>query len=357
MRISRATKRRVKKIGLPAETLLYTGERVKNGINITLIDYDAQSFDERTLKQVDECLPYKFKPTITWINVDGVHDPAILERLGESFGIHRLVTEDLMSIVQRPKCEDFGDYLFVVLKMLSYDEMENRVVSEQISLILGQKFLLSFQENLNRDIFHLTRDYLRTGKGKIRKMGADYLAYSLLDALVDNYFVILEKLGDQIDLLEEELMTQPGKIVIEQLYQLKQELLFLHKAVWPLREAISSLVRRESPLIHEATTPYLRDVYDHVVQVVDSVEIYRDMLTTMLDLYISNVSYRTNEIMKVLTIIATIFMPLTFLAGVYGMNFKHMPELEWEYGYLLVWVIMIGLGVIMTIYFRKKKWI
>ncbi len=356
MHISRATKRRVKKIGLPAGTLLYTGERGKNGIKVTLIDYDAQSFEERTLKRVDECLPYKLKPTITWINVDGVHDPVMLEKLGESFGLHRLVTEDLMNIVQRPKCEDFGDYLFVVLKMLSYDEKENKIVPEQISLILGQKFLLTFQEDIRGDVFHLIRDHLRAGKGKIRKMDTDYLAYALLDALVDNYFIILEKLGDRIDLLEEELMTRPGKNVIEQLYQLKRELLFVHKAVWPLREVISSLVRRESPLIHEMTTPYLRDVYDHVVQAIDSVEIYRDMLTTMLDLYLSNVSYRTNEIMKVLTIIATIFMPLTFLAGVYGMNFKYMPELEWEYGYLLVWMIMIGLGVVMIGYFKKKKW-
>lgn len=355
--LRRATKRRVKKIGLPAETLLYTGERKKNSINITLIDYDTQSFEERSLKRVDECLPYKRKSTIAWINVDGVHDAIMLEKLGESFGLHRLVTEDLMSVVQRPKCEDFGDYLFIVLKLLSYDENENKIIPEQISLILGQKFLLSFQEDVRVDVFHPIRDHLRAGKGKIRKMDVDYLAYALLDVLVDSYFIILEKLGDRIDLLEEELMARPDKAVIAQLYQLKRELLFLHKAVWPLREVISSLARRESPLIHEATTPYLRDVYDHVVQAIDSVEIYRDMLTTMLDLYLSNVSYRTNEIMKVLTIIATIFMPLTFLAGVYGMNFKYMPELEWKYGYLLVWMIMIGLGAIMIIYFKKKKWL
>lgn len=357
MHKSRATRRRAKKIGLPAETLLYTGERKKNGITITLIDYDTQSFEEHTLKRMDECLPYKLKPTITWVNFDGVHDPAMLEKLSEGFGIHRLVIEDLMNIVQRPKCEDFGDYLFIVLKMLSYDEKENKIIPEQISIILGQKFLLSFQEDSKRDIFHLVRDHLHNGNGKIRKMDTDYLAYTLLDTLVDNYFIILEKLGERIDSLEEELMIRPGKIVIEQLYQLKRELLFLHKAVWPLREVISSLVRRESPLIHEVTVPYLLDVYDHAVQAIDSVEIYREMLTTMLDLYVSNVSYRTNEIMKMLTIIATIFMPLTFLAGIYGMNFKHMPELEWEYGYLLIWMIMIGLGAVMLIYFKRKKWI
>jgi magnesium transporter len=187
-------------------------------------------------------------------------------------------------------------------------------------------------------------------------MGVDYLAYSLLDALVDGYFVILEKLGERIDLLEEELIARPGRTAVEQIYKLKRELLFLHKAVWPLREVVSSLVRRESPLIKESTAPYMRDVYDHVVQAIDSVEIYRDMLSTMLDLYLSSVSMRMNEIMKVLTIIATIFMPLTFLAGVYGMNFKYMPELEWKYGYLFAWTIMVAVGVIMGFYFKRKKW-
>lgn len=356
MHISRTAKRRVKKIGLPAGSLVYTGERKRDGINMMLVDYDDSHFEARILKQPEECLAYKLKPSMTWVNVDGVHDPVLLEQLGECFGLHRLVIEDLMSIVQRPKCEDYGDYLFVVLKMLAYDERENKIVPEQISLIIGQHFLLSFQEDIKGDVFHLVRDHLRRGKGKIRKMDTDYLAYAVLDVLVDNYFVTLEKLGDRIDRLEEALMMQPGKTLIERLYQLKRELLFFHKAVWPLREVISSLIRRESSLIQASTIPYLRDVYDHVVQAVDSVEIYREMLTTMLDLYLSSVSYRTNEIMKVLTIIATIFMPLTFLAGVYGMNFRYMPELEWEYGYLLIWLVMLGLGMIMLTYFKKKKW-
>jgi len=356
--MSRSSKRRIKKIGLPAESLVYTGDKKgKNHINLTLIDYDATHYEERSLLQVDACLPYKQKPTITWINVDGVHDPNLIEKLGEGFGIHRLVTEDLVSIVQRPKCEDYGDYLFIVLKMLTYDQASNKIIPEQISLIMGQKFLLSFQEDIQGDVFHMIRDHLRTGKGKIRHRETDYLAYCLLDALVDNYFIILERIGDSIDALEEALMLQPGQEVMEQLYQLKRELLFLHKAVWPLREVISFLLRRESPLIQDSTMPYLRDVYDHVVQAIDSIEINRDMLTTMLDLYLSSVSYRTNEIMKVLTIIATIFMPLTFLAGVYGMNFEHMPELSWKYGYLLIWIIMIALGVAMLYFFRKKKWI
>ena len=325
-------------------------------MNVTLINYEEQTFEERPIKSADECIAYKSKPTFTWINVGGVNDPVMLEQLGECFGLHRLVMEDILSVVQRPKVEDFGDYLFVVLKMLSYNERSGEVLPEQVSLVLGQNFLMSFQEGDAGDAFHLILDRLRTGRGKIRKMGVDYLAYSLLDALVDGYFLILEKLGDRIDTLEEELIVKNSRSGVEKLYRLKRELLFLHKAIWPLREVIARLQRRESPLIHETTTPFLRDVYDHVVQVIDSVEIYREMLTEMLDTYLSSVSYRLNEIMKVLTVIATIFMPLTFLAGVYGMNFKHMPELEWKYGYLLAWIIMAGIGGIMVVYFKRKNW-
>ena len=354
--MARISKRRLKKIGMPSETLVYTGDQVGGKIKITLIDYDEQTFEERPVKTADECAIYRTKPTATWINVDGVHDPAAMERLGGCFGLHRLVVEDILSVVQRPKVEDYGDYLYIVLKMLTYDDREGRVVPEQVSLVVGDNFLLSFQEGMAGDAFHLLRERLRTGRGKVRKMGVDYLAYSLLDALVDGYFFILEKLGDRIDVLEEELIVKTSRSGVEKLYRLKRELLFLHKAVWPLREVISSLQRRESPLIHQTTTPYLRDVYDHVVQVIDSVEIYREMLTEMLDTYLSSVSYRLNEIMKVLTIIATIFMPLTFLAGVYGMNFRHMPELEWKYGYLFVWIIMAGIGIAMGFYFKRKKW-
>jgi magnesium transporter len=347
----------MKKVGLPSGSLVYTGEQAAGSIDVTLIDYDEQVFEERSLKTVDECVLYRNKPTATWINVDGVHDPAMIEKLGECFGLHRLVTEDVMSVVQRPKMEDYGDYLFVVVKMLTYDDKERKVVPEQVSLILGRNFLLSFQEGIKGDVFPLIRDRLRAGRGTIRKKGVDYLAYSLLDALVDGYFVILEKLGERIDQLEEELIASPGKAIMEQLYQLKRELLFLHKAVWPLREVIASLERRESPIIHETTAPYLRDVYDHVVQVIDSVEIYRDMLSTMLDLYLSSVSFRLNEVMKVLTIIATIFMPLTFIAGVYGMNFKYMPELEWRSGYFLSLGLMGAIAVGMLVFFRRKKWL
>jgi magnesium transporter len=352
----RMSKRRIKKVGLPAESLVYTGDQALGKIDITLIDYDEQTFEERPVQAVEECVVYKNKPTATWINVDGVHNPPVLEKLGECFGLHRLVTEDILNVMQRPKVEDFGDYVYIVIKMLSYDEKTSKVFPEQLSLIVGQNYLLSFQEGVAGDVFHPIRDRLRSGRGKIRKLGVDYLAYSLLDAVVDGYFVILEKLGDRIDQLEDELVSRKGRATVERLYRLKREVLFLHRAVWPLREVISSLVRRESPLVREATVPYLRDVYDHVAQAIDSVEIYREMLTEMLETHLSNVSNRLNEVMKVLTSISLIFMPLTFIAGVYGMNFKYMPELEWKYGYLLAWLLMGATGAGMYFYFRRKKW-
>lgn len=353
----RTSKRRIKKVGLPSESLVYTGDQALGKIEVTLVDYDEQTFEERPVQAMEECAPYKGKPTATWINVEGVNNPPALEKLGDCFGLHRLVTEDILNVVQRPKVEDFGDYLYIVLKMLTYDGKAGKVIPEQVSLILGQNYLLSFQEGIMGDVFNPIRERLRAGRGKLRKQGVDYLAYALLDTIVDGYFSILEKLGERIDRLEEELISRPGRPIVERLYHLKRELLFLHKSVWPLREVISSLERRESPLIRETTVPYLRDIYDHVAQIIDTTDIYREMLSTMLDLYLSSVSNRLNEVMKVLTAISLIFMPITFLAGVYGMNFKHMPELEWKYGYLFSWIVMAGIGAGMFYYFKRKKWL
>jgi magnesium transporter len=311
---------------------------------------------ESEVDSVDTCIPYKDKPTVTWINVDGVHNVALLEKLGDCFGLHRLVMEDITNTDQRPKTEDYGDYLYIVLKMLSAGK-NGDIVTEQLSLVLGKNFVLSFQEGIEGDVFPPIRERLRSGKGKIRKMGADYLAYSLLDAVVDNYFVVLEKFGDKIESLETELIGNPTQKTVQRIYQLKREMIFLHNAVWPLREVVSSLSKHESPLIKESMAPYLRDVYDHVVHIIDSVDIYREMLSSMLDMYLSSVSNRLNEVIKVLTVISLIFMPLTFIAGVYGMNFKYMPELEWRYGYFYSLLVMLGIAVFMLFYFKRKKWL
>jgi magnesium transporter len=240
--------------------------------------------------------------------------------------------------------------------MLDYNDKSNEIESEQMSLVLGPNFVFSFQER-EGDIFDPIRDRIRNSKGRIRKMGADYLAYSLLDSIVDNYFIILEKLGEKIEFLEEKLVTHPTPETLQTIHHLKREMIFLRKAVWPLREVVNGLERGESSLIKESTRVYLRDVYDHSIQVIDTIETLRDMVSGMLDIFLSSISNRLNSVMKVLTIIATIFMPLTFLAGIYGMNFRYMPELEWRWGYPFIWLIMVGIGVFMLLYFKKKKWL
>jgi magnesium transporter len=354
--MARLSRKRSKKAGLPSESLVYTGEKKDQKVDLHVIDYDETQFTEQVLSSVDACIPFRNKPTVTWINLDGVHDVPVLEKLGTCFGLHRLVMEDIVNTDQRAKVEDFGDYLYIVLKMLSTGKSGD-VVTEQISIAVGSNFVLSFQEGLEGDVFNLIRDRLRASKGRIRKSGADYLAYALIDAVVDNYFVVLERFGDRIESLETELIENHAPVTMQKIYRLKRELLFLHNAVWPLREVVSALGKHESPLIRESTTPYLRDVYDHVIHVIDSVDIYREMLTSMLDMYLTSVSNRLNEVMKVLTIIATIFMPLTFIAGLYGMNFRYMPELEWREGYFLALGVMIIIALSMLFYFRKKKWL
>jgi len=349
-------KKRSRKAGLPPGTLIHIGEKKTEELKITVIDYEETHFEEREVKRVEECFVFKDKPTVTWMNVDGLHQVEILEKLGECYGLHPLVLEDILNTDQRPKMEDYGEYIYIVLKALDYNDRSSEIETEQISLILGSNFVFSFQERKG-DTFDPIRERIKTGKGRIRKMGADYLAYALLDSIIDNYFIILEKLGEKIELLEEKLVTQPAPETLRTIHHLKREMIFLRKAVWPLREVINGLERGESSLIKESTRVYLRDVYDHTIQTIDTIETYRDMVSGMLDIYLSSVSNRLNSVMKVLTIIATIFMPLTFLAGVYGMNFKYMPELGWRLGYPLIWLIMIGIGVLMLIFFRKKKWL
>lgn len=349
--------KRSNKVGLPPGTLIHIGEKGTAEPKVTVIDYDEATFQEREVKTVEECFPFRDKPTVTWINVDAVHQIEIIEKLGHCFGFHPLVLEDILNTVQRPKMEIYGDYIYIVLKMLHGGDPNHPIEVEQVSLILGSNFVISFQEGKEGDVFNPVRERVRSGKGLIRKMGPDYLAYSLLDTIVDNYFLILERLGEAVELLEEELMTHPDHRTLQEIQKFRNEMISVRRAVWPLREVVSSLERRESPLIKETTEIYLRDVYDHTVQVMDALETYREMLSGMLDIYLSSISNRLNSVMKVLTIIATIFMPLTFIAGIYGMNFKYMPELEWRWGYPAIWLMIAGIGISMLIYFKRKKWL
>jgi magnesium transporter len=288
--------------------------------------------------------------------VVGIQQVEVLEKLGHCFTVHPLALEDILNTEQRPKVEDYGEDLFIVVKLISYNEKKDEIEAEQISLILRPNALLSFQEKEGDD-FASVKERLRAGKGRMRKMGADYLAYTLLDIVVDQYFIVLEKLGERIEVLEEKLLADPGTATLQKIQNLKREMLLLRKWIWPLREVISSLERGEFPGIQESTRIYLRDVYDHAIQVMDTVEIFRDMLSGMLDIYLSSLNNRMNAVMKVLTIIATIFMPLTFLAGVYGMNFKHMPELDWPWGYPLILAVMGFVAILMLTLFRRKKWL
>ena len=331
------------------------GERKIDAPLITVIDYDADTFLEKPIQVVEDCFAFRDTATVTWINVDGVHDPGVIEKIGKHFGLHPLVLEDIMNTSQRPKLEDLGEMLFIALKMIQFAPGGEEVETEHLSLVLGRNFVLSFQEQPG-DMFDPVRERIRRGKGRVRKMGADYLAYSLIDAVVDHYFVVMEKLGEGVEELEDELVSNPRKETLHRIHGLKREMIFLRRSVWPLREVVAGMERTECPLIQETTPIFLRDVYDHTIQVIDSIETFREMLSGMLETYLSSISNRMNEVMKVLTIISTIFIPLTFLAGVYGMNFKHMPELNWKFGYFLTWGIMLAVGGTMAFFFKRKKW-
>jgi magnesium transporter len=349
-------KRHYKKAGLPPGTLIHIGERKLESVRITVIDYDENSFQEKQVTKIEDCFEFKKTPTVTWINIDGLHDIEIIEKIGKHYDFHPLVLEDILHTGQRPKFEDLENYIFIVLMMLRFDEESQTVISEQVSLVLGSNYVISFQENVG-DVFEQIRDRIRNAKGKVRKMGSDYLMYALLDAIVDGYFVILERLGEKIELMEEELVSNPSEKTLHQIHNMKREMVGLRKSVWPLRELINGFERSESDLIQETTGAYLRDVYDHTIQVIDTVESFRDMVSGMLDIYLSSISNRMNAVMKVLTIIATIFIPLTFVAGIYGMNFENMPELKWRYGYFGVWLVMVIITGCMLLYFKKKKWL
>jgi magnesium transporter len=355
--IRKVIPRRSKKSGLAPGTIVHTGEKRHEEVKLSVINYDGTNFQEKSVNSAEEACSFIKKSSVTWLNIDGVHQPEIIEQVGKSFGLHPLVAEDIASTGQRPKIEDFDDYIFVVLRMLWFDEKEKETKTEQVSILFGRDFVVSFQERADGDVFDPIRERLRSNKGKIRKMGADYLAYSLIDAIVDNYFVILEKLGETIEDVEDKLVTNPTSETLQTIHDLKREMIFLRKSVWPLREVINRLERSESALINKSTCVYLRDVYDHTIQVMDAVETFRDMLSGMLDIYLSSVSNRMNEVMKVLTVIATIFIPLTFVVGIYGMNFRYMPELEQAWSYPAVLILMLAVALLMVVYFRRKKWI
>ena len=352
----RFIKRTSKKKGLSPGTLIHIGEKKAEEVKIFLMNYDQEQLQEKELKKIEESFVYKDTPPITWINIDGLHDVNVIDKIGRHFGIHPLTLEDIVNTGHRPKAEDFEDYDYIVLKMLIYDEDKNHIIAEQVSFILGPHYLISFQET-EGDVFNFVRERIRKAKGRIRKSGCDYLAYALIDAIVDHYFLVLEKMGEKIELLEEDLLdnTQTGSL--QSIHHLKREMIFFRKQVWPLRDILSTLMKEETSLIQETTQIFIRDLYDHTIQVMDTIESFRDVLSGLQDLYLSTVSNRMNEVMKVLTIMATIFIPLTFIAGIYGMNFEYMPELKWPLSYPVLWILLIAIFVFMIFWFKRKKWL
>ena len=346
--------KRSKKTGLPPGTLVHIGEKKPDKVAITAFNYAGTRCDERQDLSPDVLAP-STDESVTWVDIGGVHRMDILESFGKQFQLHPLLLEDIANTDQRPKLDDYENRLFLVMKMLSVTD-RHEIVVEQVSLVLGPNFVLSFQEN-GADVFTSVRDRLRGGKGRLRQTGADYLLYALIDAIVDQYFEVLEALSEKIEALQDLVVSDPKPETLHKIHNLKRQLLFLRRAVWPLREAANSLSRSECPLLQESTKIFFRDVYDHVIQIVDTIETLREMVSTSLDIYLSSISYRLNTVMKVLTIITTIFMPLTFIVGIYGMNFEHMPELKWEWGYPLVLGLMVSIMIAMLGFFKHKKWI
>lgn len=352
----RLKRRGSKQAGLAPGTLVHIGEDRADLVKVTMLDYTKDLCQQKALQAVEECFTPLAPASTRWINVDGIHQLDIIEKLGTYYHLHPLALEDVVNTEQRPKLDDYEDNLFVVLKMFFYHEDTHVLEVEQVSLFVKEQLVISFQERPG-DAFNPVRERLKNGKGKLRKQGADYLAYALIDAIVDQYFVIMERLGERVEDVQEELISNPNTQTLQEIHKLKREMLFLRRSVWPLREVINNLLRGESPLVSKNTMIYLRDVYDHTIQVIDAIETFRDMLSGMVDVYLSSVSNRLNEVMKVLTIIATIFIPLTFITGIYGMNWHYMPELEWHWGYFTVLGVMAAIAIGMLIYFRRKKWI
>ncbi|MBD3308622.1 magnesium/cobalt transporter CorA [candidate division KSB3 bacterium] len=345
-----------KKAGLPPGTPVFVGQKKVEKTKITIIDYDQDHLHTRLVDDLEECFPYKDQESVTWINVDGIHEEALVEQLGKYYGLHPLIIEDILNTQQRLKIDMFEQYLLIVLKMHFYNAETEEIYIEQVSIVLGENFVLTFQEQ-EGDVFESVRARLQNENARLRKASADYLTYALMDAVVDSFFEILERLGEQIEIVEDEVMNTPDPAVLHKIHFLKRELIFFRKSAWPLRTMIGELERRETTLIQETTLIYLRDLYDHVIQVIDTIETFRDMMAGIHDIYLSNVSNKMNEVMKFLTIIGTIFIPLTFIAGIYGMNFQYMPELTWRWGYFVVLGVMAVMGGGLLCYFKKKHWL
>ncbi len=343
------------KVGLPPGSIIHVGEQKIEKVKITLTEYDEKNVERCEINSVEEIDPYTDTPQVTWVNVCGLHDTELIKQIGEKFNIHPLVLEDILNTETRPKIEITDMYVFIAMKMLTYSPDENEIVTEQVSFILGDTFVFSFLERSD-NIFHPINDRITNNYGRVRKQASDYLFYALMDVVVDQYFLVLEQIEQNIESLDDEVITSADRSQIEKIYNLKNKLLLTRRSIWPLREIFTRLIREESKLINKKIVPYLRDLLDHTIQVTETIELQREITNGIMETHLSMMSFKMNEVMKVLTIIATIFIPLTFIVGIYGMNFPNMPEMKWPWAYFALWGVMIGLSVLMLYFFKKKKW-
>jgi len=348
-------KKAASKIGMPPGSIVYLGEKKVDKVTIKVAEYDEAGAETYEIKSVEEIDPFTDTPQVTWISVCGLHETDFLKQVGEKFKIHPLVLEDILNVDTRPKIEITDDYLFIVMKLVLFNPDQKILETEQVSFILGRSFLFSFSERTD-EIFNPIKDRITSQLGKIRKRGSDYLLYALMDIVVDHYFLALEKIDERIESLDDEVIKNPERSQIESIYNLRNLLLIIRKSIWPLREIVNQLIKDESDLLDESTEPYLRDLYDHTIHITETIEQQREVTNGLMEIYLSMMSNKMNEVMKVLTVIATIFIPLTFIVGIYGMNFPNMPEMNWPWAYSAVWGVMIAVVVGMVIYFRKKNW-
>lgn len=346
---------KIQKCGLPPGTLVHTGLQKVEKATISLIDFTPDDFREVKIEDVEDLRQYTGNTSVSWVNIDGLHEIDIIEKIGDIFGIHPLVLEDILHTEHRPKIDFYDDYAFIVIRMLNYNDKRDSFESEQLSLVLGRNFVITFQEE-SGDVFDTVRERIRKAS-KVRLRGADFLAYNLLDLVVDTYFHSLERMGEWIEKLELEIIRKPNRRRTLEINELKRDLNFLRKNIWPVREVVHAMQRQDNDeLIGKEIDMYLNDLYDHSIQVLDTVETYRDMIGNLMDLYLSNISYKMNEVMKTLTVITSIFIPLTFITSIYGMNFKNMPELNTTYGYFVVLGVILVIGASMAFYFKRKGW-
>jgi magnesium transporter len=357
IKLRKLFRKKKKAPGLPPGTPVYTGEYKDRKVSVNLLDYNEKGFTEKTVTDPSESIICTNAGSISWLDVEGLNDVPFIQKLSESIGLHPLVIEDILNVEQRAKMEEYDGYIYIVLKMFHTKHGSYEIIPEQVSIVLAKHYVITFQEGVEGDTFHEIRERIRANKGIIKKMTSDYLVYSIIDSIIDSYFSILELFGERIEHLEEELVNKPEKSTLTDIYKLKREMLYIRKSVWPLREAISRLEREESDLITRGTHLYLRDVYDHTINALDTIETYRDMLSGMVDIYLSSISNKLNETMKYLALISTIFIPMTFIASIYGMNFDNIPELRWIHGYKIALGIMFGVGLGFFIYFKRKKWV